>query len=122
VSVLDVDPNNDPEVSYSKARRLVEEIDSGDGVLVLTDVFGATPGNIAARLLESSRVAVVAGVNLPMLLRTLCYRTDSLEQTVEKALAGGTQGVVHVSGDAMQDRLCRAMEETKEDDQTRLHH
>lgn len=97
LAFLDVAPGVDLTAAVADARRLVAGVDRGRGVLVLTDAFGATPGNVASQLAEPGRVAVVAGLNLPMLLRTLCYRDDTLAATVEKALAGGTQGVLQVS-------------------------
>jgi PTS system ascorbate-specific IIA component len=97
--VFDVQPDSDTPANVAQARGLVAEIDSGSGVLVLTDAFGASPGNAAAKLAEAGRVAVIAGVNLPMLLRALCYRDGTLAQTVDKALAGGLQGVVQVAQD-----------------------
>ena len=97
VRVLDVLPDADVPATIEQARKLAAEIEDGSGVLVLTDVFGSTPGNVAARLAEPGRVGVVAGVNLPMLLRALCYRDGKLADTVEKALAGGTQGVLQVT-------------------------
>ena len=68
-------------------------LDEGDGVLVLTDVYGATPGNIAARLLEPGKVEGIAGVNLPMLVRALTYRNEPLRTVVAKAMSGGVEGV-----------------------------
>jgi len=97
VRVLDVLPDADVAATIEQARRLVAEVDAGSGVLVLTDLFGSTPGNVAARLVEAGRVGVVAGVNLPMLLRALCYRDGTLAETVEKALSGGTQGVLQIA-------------------------
>ena len=93
---LDVPAGADVTATVAQARALLAQLDDGAGVLVLTDVFGATPGNIAAQLSNPPRVSVVAGVNLPMLLRALCYRDGALADTVEKALAGGTQGVMQV--------------------------
>jgi PTS system ascorbate-specific IIA component len=97
VRVLDVLPDADVAATIEQARQLVAEVEAGSGVLVLTDVFGSTPGNVAARLAEAGRVGVVAGVNLPMLLRALCYRDGTLAQTVEKALSGGIQGVLQIA-------------------------
>jgi PTS system ascorbate-specific IIA component len=97
VRVLDVVPDCDVPATVERARRLVAEVDSGEGVLVLVDAYGATPGNVATRLVDPGHVAVVAGVNLPMLLRALCYRAGTLAATVDKAIAGGTQGVVQVA-------------------------
>ena len=95
---LDVAGSADLAETGVRARELVREVDRGEGVLILTDAFGATPGNVASRLAESERVAVLAGVNLPMLLRAVCYRGDRLEEVAEKALVGGQQGMLQVSG------------------------
>lgn len=94
VRLLDVDPGEEFETTLARARELVREVDTGLGVLVLADAFGATPGNIATRLAEPGRVAVVAGVNLPMLLRAVCYRAGPLAELVSKAITGGEQGIV----------------------------
>jgi PTS system ascorbate-specific IIA component len=75
----------------------VRQLDEGNGVLVLTDMLGATPSNIAARLAAPGRVAVVAGVNLPMLVRALTYRAQPLAVVVEKAISGGREGVLHLA-------------------------
>jgi PTS system ascorbate-specific IIA component len=72
-------------------------IDRGAGVLVLTDIYGATPSNVAAQLLRPGRVEGIAGVNLPMLIRALTYREEALETVLAKALSGGTDGVVRMS-------------------------
>ena len=74
----------------------MREVDGGDGVLILTDAIGATPGNVATRLADTDQVEVLAGVNLPMLLRAVCYRGDRLPDVAEKALAGGRQGMQRV--------------------------
>jgi PTS system ascorbate-specific IIA component len=106
--VFDVPANADLAQAVVHARALLLEVDAGDGVLVLTDAFGATPGNIATQLAERDRVAVIAGANLPMLLRALCYRQGTLADTADKALAGGTQGVVRVAASAPQNQVQRA--------------
>ena len=93
---LDVDSSADLAQTVAQARALAREVDRGEGVLILTDAFGATPGNVAAQLAESDRVAVLAGVNLPMLLRAVCYRGGALEEVTEKALVGGRQGMLKV--------------------------
>ena len=93
---LDVDGNADLAATVLRARELVREVDRGDGVLILTDAFGATPGNVATQVAASERVAVLAGVNLPMLLRAVCYRGGRLEEVAEKALAGGRQGMLQI--------------------------
>lgn len=116
--VFDVQPDTDTQANVAKARALLSEIDTGSGVLVLTDAFGASPGNAATLLAEPGRVAVIAGVNLPMLLRALCYREGSLAETTEKALAGGTQGVMQVASTSVQHQGLRP---TQGDDLARLH-
>jgi PTS system ascorbate-specific IIA component len=68
-----------------------------EDTLVLVDAFGATPCNVAQRVADGVRVRVVAGVNVPMLWRTLCYRHETLEALVDRAVAGATQGVMHVA-------------------------
>ena len=87
-------------------------------MLVLTDAFGATPGNIATQLNQPGKVAVVAGVNLPMLLRTLCYREGTLAATVDKALTGGQQGVMQVASTAVQNQGFKP----QGNDLARIHH
>ena len=101
---LDVEPGADFETLVERAARLIAEVDRGAGVLVLTDAFGATPGNVAARLGVPGRVAVVAGVNLPMLLRAVCYRGNSVVELAEKALAGGQQGMMQVTSTPVQNQ------------------
>ncbi len=92
--------HDDPEAIGPQAAELVRQLDEGDGVLVLTDIYGATPGNIALKLLVPGRVEGVSGVNLPMLIRVLTYREKGLAAAVEKALSGGTEGVIHMTTDA----------------------
>ncbi len=122
VRVLDVEPGGDVAAATAAARAMAREIDDGSGVIVLTDAFGATPGNVASQLAEAGRVAVVAGVNLPMLLRVLCYRDGKLADTVDKALAGGTQGVMQVANTAVQNQGPGGRIETQGNDLARLHH
>ncbi len=90
---LSVPMASDTEAVEAEARRHVAELDRGDGVLVLTDLFGSTPSNIACRL-RADKVAVVAGTNLPMLVRVLNYPELDLPSLVEKAVSGGQDGVV----------------------------
>jgi PTS system ascorbate-specific IIA component len=99
VRQVGVTVHDDPEAILPQARDLVRQLDEGEGVLVLTDIYGATPGNIAAGLLVPGRVEGVSGVNLPMLIRALTYREQGLAIAVEKALSGGTEGVLHMTSD-----------------------
>jgi PTS system mannose-specific IIA component len=104
---LDVTPAMSPDAVEAQARRLLAETGSPQA-LILTDVFGATPCNVAQRLADDRHVKVVAGVNVPMLWRTLCYADKSLDAMVARALAGATQGVMQVTSAQPQDRLSQA--------------
>jgi len=88
--------HDDPDAILPQAQDLVRQLDEGDGVLVLTDMLGATPSNIAARLAVPGKVEIVAGVNLPMLVRALTYRAQPLATVVTKAASGGREGVLHL--------------------------
>ncbi len=83
----------DPEQLLQQARVLIDQLDQGAGVLVLTDMCGGTPANVAASAAVAGRVEAVAGVNLPMFVRALTYRSQSLEAVCEKAMSGGREGV-----------------------------
>src|SRR5690349_8427214 len=101
---LGVTVHDDPDALIPVAEDLIRFLDQGAGVLVLTDIYGATPSNIAARLLRPGRVEGLAGVNLPMLIRALTYRESSaLMEVRDRALAGATEGVVRMgTGDGTQ--------------------
>jgi mannose PTS system EIIA component len=90
-----VGTNDDPSDLLPKAQQLLEKLNTGDGVIVLSDMYGATPCNLVTKLLSPSHVEGVAGVNLPMLVRVLNYRDKPIKTCVEKALSGGRDGVVH---------------------------
>jgi PTS system ascorbate-specific IIA component len=95
LAFLAVNNVDDPSELLPKAQALVTELNHGDGVLVLSDMYGATPCNIVSRLLVPGVVEGVAGVNMPMIVRTMTYRHESLMALVEKAVSGGREGVVH---------------------------
>jgi PTS system mannose-specific IIA component len=98
---LGVSVHDDPVELLPQARELVRELneEEGGGVLVLSDIYGATPCNIACRLLEPGRVEGLAGVNLPMLVRAIAYRNEKLDSLVEKAINGGTGGILHITNE-----------------------
>jgi len=96
VRQLGVTVHDDPEEILPVAEDLIRFLDQGQGVLVMTDIYGATPSNIAARILKPGRVEGIAGVNLPMLIRALTYRDEPLESVVAKALSGGSEGVMRM--------------------------
>lgn len=97
---LKVGTHDDPAALLPHAQRLVKELDEGQGVLILSDIYGATPCNMVGKLLVPGRVEGVAGVNLPMLVRVLTYRNENLKMLVEKALSGGREGVIHFTEEA----------------------
>ena len=99
VAALGLSRSDDPDAVLVRARELAASLDDGSGVLVLTDMFGATPCNVAARLLADGRVEGVSGVSLPMLVRVLSGRDGSLPAAVQRALSGGAEGVVHMNSD-----------------------
>ncbi len=90
VSVLDVPPHESPEATLAAAQTLLAHSGAAR-TLVLADVFGATPSNVAHRLVEGTPARLLVGVNLPMLLRAICYRHEPLEQQTARALAGGSK-------------------------------
>jgi PTS system ascorbate-specific IIA component len=93
---LGVSAQDDPLDTLPLAQEMLKLVDSGEGVLVMTDIFGASPANIALKLLEPGRVEGVAGVNLPMLLRALTYREKDMATLVTRAIGGGRDGVINM--------------------------
>ncbi|HET9669095.1 MAG TPA: PTS fructose transporter subunit IIA [Casimicrobiaceae bacterium] len=91
-----VAPDDDPALLLPKARAAVAAVDTGEGVVILSDLYGATPCNLAMKLAQPGHVELVAGVSLPMLVRTFTYRTKGLDTLVKKAVSGGCEGVIHV--------------------------
>ncbi|HWH38731.1 MAG TPA: PTS sugar transporter subunit IIA [Usitatibacter sp.] len=93
---LGVTVHDDPDDILPLAEDLIRFLDQGDGVLVLADIYGATPANIACRLLRPGRVEGLAGVNLPMLIRAITYREEPLLTMRDKALEGAAEGVMRM--------------------------
>ncbi len=92
--VLEVRRVSAHEVLISQGHKLIERLDSGDGVLILTDAFGSTPSNIANKLCTDARTAVVAGMNLPMLVRIVNYPHLPLREMTRSAVEGGSRGII----------------------------
>lgn len=99
VKSLAVMADDDPHIKEDEGRALVKLLDTGDGVLILTDIYGATPSNIARRLCQPGRVEGVAGVNLPMLLRVACGPDLPLIAMAQRALQGGRDCIVSLHDD-----------------------
>ena len=93
---LAVGAQDDPLLVLPQAIALVKELDSGSGVLVLTDMYGGSPSNMAAKLVNPGKIEAVCGINLPMLIRVLNYRDRDLATIVTKAVSGGCEGVMRV--------------------------
>jgi PTS system mannose-specific IIA component len=103
VAALDVQPNTPPEETLAQARIMLQQLGAKDA-LVLADVFGATPCNVAQKLVDGVHSKLITGVNLPMLLRTVSYRHETLDALVARALIGATQGVMQVAITAPQNQ------------------
>jgi PTS system ascorbate-specific IIA component len=93
-----------PESLLARGREALARVDDGSGVLLITDMFGATPSNVTAKLLANGKVEGLAGANLPMVVRALAHRDLPLAEVVEKARSGAAEGVLHMNAD----RCCNA--------------
>lgn len=96
IAQLGLASGDDPLDLLSTAHQLRTLVDAGEGVIVLTDIYGASPSNLAGKLLEPGRVEGVSGVNVPMLLRVLTYRDRDIATLVTRAVSGGCDGVMHM--------------------------
>lgn len=103
ILVLDVAADAPPESTLQQARKMLL-MAGATNTLVLTDLFGATPCNVAQRLSDGKNIKVIAGVNLPMLLRAVSYSHEPIEALVGRTLLGGTQGVMSVAVCAPQEQ------------------
>jgi mannose PTS system EIIA component len=96
IAQIGIAAQDDPLDALPLAEQMLSLVDTGKGVLIMTDIFGATPANIAMKLLKPGRVEGIAGVNLPMLLRALTYRDKGMETLITRSVAGGRDGVLHM--------------------------
>jgi PTS system mannose-specific IIA component len=94
VRAFNANCNQPPEIILNDLKAELEEFKDANGILILADIFGATHVNAAMQLLEKDKIELVAGVNLPMLVRVLNYRDVMLHQLVALAVSGGKNGVV----------------------------
>lgn len=99
LEVLTVLASDDPQKKLVEGQALVKQLDAGSGVLILADIFGATPSNIARQLCHAERVIGIAGVNLPMLLRVVCSPAMTLPALANLAIDGGRECIVHINPD-----------------------
>ena len=120
VMAIDVQPNLSPDETLATARIALEQLGRQpqvNGVLVLTDIFGATPSNVAQKLVDGVGSRLITGVNLPMLLRSVSYRHEPLDTLVSRAVVGGTQGVMQVAITAPQNQPRRNHDPEEHDHQ-----
>jgi PTS system mannose-specific IIA component len=120
VGAVDVQPNVSPDETLGSARIMLDQLGGGadiKGVLVLTDIFGATPCNVAQKLVDGVKSKLITGVNLPMVLRSVSYRHEPLDALATRAVAGGTQGVMQVAITAPQNQARRKHDQDKHDHQ-----
>jgi len=97
--VFPVAAADDPLALLPKARDAVAALDTGEGVAILSDIYGATPCNLAAKLASAGHVEVIAGVSLPMLVRAFTYRAKGMDTMITKAISGGRDGVLRIEVD-----------------------
>ena len=117
LEALDVTPDMSAEVVEARAREMLARVRTPEA-LIFTDVFGATPCNVAQRLGDGVQVREVAGVNVPMLWRSLCYASEPLEAVVMRAMSGATQGVMQVATSRPQNQTLKP----GADDSSKSHH
>ncbi len=115
-AAIDVQPNVPPEETLAQARIVMQQLGC-QTCLVVTDIFGATPCNVAQKLVDGVHSKLVAGLNLSMLMRALSYRHDSLDALVARALAGASQGVMQVAITAPQNQTRRHHDQEQRDHQ-----
>ena len=116
VVALDVQPNMPPEETLAQARIMLAQIGTAQ-TLVLSDIFGATPCNVAQKLVDGVNTRLLTGINLPMLLRAVSYRQESLDALVTRALTGAAQGVMQVAITAPQNQVQRKHDQDPHDHQ-----
>jgi mannose PTS system EIIA component len=98
--VLSVLASDDPQQKLAEGQELIKQLDTGGGVLILTDVYGATPSNIGRQLCQAERVLGVAGLNLPMLLRVVSYPPTTLPELAKAAVEGGRGCITYIKSES----------------------
>jgi len=96
IGQVGVAAQDDPLDILPMATLLLKEVDEGEGVLIMTDILGASPANLALKLLDPGRIEGVSGVSLPMVLRALTYRKNGMSTLLKKAISGGHDGIINM--------------------------
>jgi mannose PTS system EIIA component len=115
VAALDVQAEAAPEHTLEQARQLMRQLGTAQ-TLILADLFGATPCNVASKLVDGIDSRLLTGVNLPMLLRAVSYRHEPLESLAGRAMMGASQGVISVAGTAPQNQTRRTIHDQDQHD------
>lgn len=103
-AIIHVEHDIDVQQAEAEMSEQIKKLDQGDGVLILTDIYGATPANIAFRQIQTNHAYLISGMNLPMLLKVFNYADLDLGELVEKAVAGAIQGIMIKSQPSLGDR------------------
>ena len=120
IVAFDVQPNMPADETQASAAIMLDQMAKATGnssTLMLTDIFGATPCNVAMKLMDGVSCKLIAGVNLPMLMRAMTYRHEPLDALVSRASAGGIQGVMPVAVTAPQNQSLKSYDKNKHDHQ-----
>ena len=94
-SVISIEINDQPDTIRPQLEAALLRLDQGSGILILTDMFGSTPSNIACAVSDRDDVRIISGLNLPMLIRVMNYPSLALNDLAQKALSGGQEGIAY---------------------------
>ncbi len=102
--LLNISKNEDPDVVLQQAQQLIDEVDHGSGVLLLTDIFGATPFNIANKLIKKPDIILLTGLNAPMMVKAIQYAADfdDLEAFAQKVKQAALDGIIEINLESLQ--------------------
>ena len=120
MQALSIDPSESPELLRDKVARAIAQMDLGDGVLILTDLFGGTPTNLSLSFLEEGKVEVVTGLNLPMIIKAINSRAGQDLKTLAHLASEAAKESIFLAGDVLRQRLRgRAQREKREGNRVR---
>jgi PTS system mannose-specific IIA component len=107
LAALSIDPSDSPDLLREQVARAIKSTNNGDGVLILTDLFGGTPTNLSLSFLEEGTVEVVTGLNLPMLIKAVNSRGNHDLSTLAKLTSEAGKENIYLAGDVLRQRLSR---------------